>query len=103
MFGLNATAVVYTPNGTTGAYTVVAKAALPCRLANVRQEGKGAAEERDVVAQNRRLLWDEAYVMPDNAQVEVGGVRWNVVPNSYAGMTGLGSEVVYRRCELAVV
>jgi hypothetical protein len=103
MFGLNETAVVYTPNGTTGAYTVVAKASLRCRLANVRQEGKGAAEERDEVAQNRRLLWAEAYVMPANAQIAVGGARWNIVPNSYAEMKGLGDVVHYRRCELAVV
>ena len=103
MHGLNSTAVVYTPNGTTGAYTVVAKAALRCRLANVRGEGKGAAEERDEVAQNRRLLWVEAYVMPATAQIEVEGVRWNIMPNSYAEMKGLGAAVKYRRCDLAVV
>ena len=103
MLGLNETAVVYIPNAGTGAYTVVALAALRCRLANVRGEGKGAAEEREEVAQNRRLLWTAVYEMPNNAQIEIAGVRWNVIPRTYAELKGLGQVVHYRRCDVAVV
>lgn len=103
MHGLNSTAVVYTPHATTGAYTVVANAGLTCRLANKGQAGQGAAEERDELVQNRRLLWRTAYTMPNDAQIEVEGVRWNVIPNSYSELKGLGSAVRYRRCDLTVV
>lgn len=101
MFGLNRTADVYTPHATTGAYTVLAKSGLRCRLAvQTRGANLDPASERDEDVRGRRLLWDEAYTMPSNAQVEIDSTRWNVVPGTIEAMTGLGSTAYYRRCDV---
>lgn len=101
--GLNATAVVYTPNESDGDYTVVARAELKCRLANKRRFGLGDGNERDEEVQNRMVMWQAAYAMPENAQIEVDGQRWNVVPDTYEIMRGLGDTPIYRRCEVTQV
>jgi len=102
MFGLNATATVYTPNGTTGTYTVLATSGLACRLA-VKPAPTDGAVERAEGTPRRLLLWDDAYSMPNDAQVEIDGQRWNVVAGTFDALTGLDSVVVYRRCEVVKV
>lgn len=103
MFGLNKTAVVYTPSVSTGEYTVVANASLPCRLAFVEQGGSSVGGERGDIGSKRRLLWEETYAMPDNAQVEIDGQRWSVREGTYGAITGPdGATVVYRRCEVVI-
>lgn len=105
MHGLNKTASVYTPHATTGAYTVLAKSGLRCRLA-IRgrvQPGVDASEERAELVGSRRLLWDEAYAMPETAQVEIDGQRWNVQAGTVDVLTGLDETVIYRRCDLIKV
>lgn len=103
MMGLNAGVVVYTPNGTDGNYTVLAHT-LTCRLAIKPPATVEPGGERVEQIERRVLLWDEAYEMPIRARVkDDNGVYWEVVPGSYAPMTGLGSEVVYRRCEVVKV
>ncbi|NJN53286.1 MAG: hypothetical protein HC804_00135 [Anaerolineae bacterium] len=100
MYGLDQTAIVYTPHATTGAYTVVARSELVCRLAYVEQGGSAVGGERENIGQRRRLLWDAEYAMPDEAQVEVDGERWNVLMGTYGQLRGADSQVVYRRCEV---
>lgn len=100
MFGLDQTCSVYTPHATTGAYTVLAKSNLACRLAYVEQGGSAIGDERAPIGTKRRLLWSEDYTMPDNAQVLVDGQRWNVKDGTYGALRGPGSAVVYRRCEV---
>lgn len=103
IMGLNTTAVVYTADS-DGDYTVVANAALVCRLTNKGRMGDGdGGNERAEDSQNRRLIWQADYAMPDNAQVLANGVRWNVVAESFAEMKGLGTTVMYRRCDLIEV
>jgi hypothetical protein len=99
MIGLDQTAVVYTPNLTTGAYDVVANAALDCRLTHSSiSTDMGPAREEQTGA--RRMLWGPDYVMPETAQVEVDGVRWNVQAGTFAAIRGPDSAVFYRRCEV---
>lgn len=100
MFGLDQTATVYTPHATTGAYTVIAKSGLKCRLAYVEQGGSAIGGERSEIGTKRRLLWEEDYTMPDNAQVLVDGQRWNVKDGTAGALRGPASNVIYRRCEL---
>lgn len=103
MYGLNKTAVVYTPHLSTGEYTVVAQASLPCRLAVVEQGGTAVGGERSEIGSKRRLLWKAAFAMPDNAQVLIDGQRWNVREGTYSPITGPdGVTVVYRRCEVVI-
>ncbi len=100
MFGLDQTADIYTPNGTTGAYTVLAKSGLVCRLAYIQQGATTIGGEREDIGQRRRLLWSEAYTMPETAQIEVDGERWNVLAGSLGSLRGPFGDVVYRRCEV---
>ena len=101
MIGLNKTAVVWTPHATTGAYTVSAKTGLRCRLAlRPAQAPDANSQPRAELIGERRLLWDEAYTMPSNAQVEIDSERWNVQPGTIDSLGDLGSTVVYRRCDV---
>ena len=104
LMGLNDTAVVYTANS-DGDFTVVGRAALVCRLTNKsgRMGDGDGGNERGEDSQNRRLIWEADYAMPDNAQIQVGGVRWNVIAETYAAMRGMGTAVMYRRCDVIEV
>lgn len=100
MFGLDQTAEVYTPNGTDGDFTVLAKSGLACRLAYIQQGGTDIGGERADIGSRRRLLWEEAYTMPDTAQIEMDSERWNVLVGTFGAVRGPNSTVVYRRCEV---
>ena len=100
MFGFDQTADIYTPASSTGAYTVLAKSGLVCRLAYVEQGGSGIGGERADIGTKRRLLWQEAYVVPANAQILLDGQRWNVKDGTYGALRGPAGDVVYRRCEV---
>lgn len=100
MVGLDQTANVYTPNGTTGAYDVLAKSGLVCRLAYIQPGGSDIGGEREDLGQRRRLLWEEAYTMPETAQIEVSSERWNVIAGTLGSLRGPSGAVVYRRCEV---
>lgn len=100
MYGLDQSANVYTPNGTNGDFTTLAKSGLVCRLAYIQQGGSDIGGEREDIGQRRRLLWAEAYTMPATAQIEVGGERWNVLAGTDGAIRGLNGAVVYRRCEV---
>lgn len=98
MIGLDQTAIVYTEAPVTGAFTVVAKSGLRCRLAHVR--GGGSQPERAELAALRNMLWEPDYVLPETAQVEVDGIRWNPVPGTFGAMRGPSGTVLYRRCDV---
>lgn len=100
MYGLDQVAKVYTPNGTDGSYSVVAKSGLKCRLCHIQHGPAGVGGEREKLGTNRRLLWKVDYAMPDDAQVLVDGERWNVLVGTYAPVRGPDSRVAYRRCEV---
>jgi hypothetical protein len=102
MFGLNRVATVYTPHATTGDFTVLARSALVCRLA-IKAPAADADQARAQLAGRRTLLWQDAYTMPDNAQLLIGSDRWNVEPGTVEEMTGLSDAVVYRRCQVVKV
>ena len=90
---------VYTPDPTTGAYTVLARADLRGRLAVVTitaQMGAGRAE----LASARRWLWGADYTLPETAQLAVDSVRWNVVAGSVAAERGPGGGVIIQRADV---
>ncbi len=103
MMGLDQSADVYTPAGGDGDYTVSTKTGLACRLAYIQQGPNEIGEEREDTGQRRRLLWQEAYTMPEDAQIEVDSVRWNVLYGTLGVVRGPDSSVVYRRCEVVSV
>jgi hypothetical protein len=103
MYGLDQTASVYTPHADTGDFTVLAKSALPCRLAYIQQGGSDIGGEREDIGSRRRLLWAETYTMPTDAQIEVDAQRWNVLAGTYGPVRGPDSRVIYHRCEVVRV
>lgn len=100
MIGLIDTAVVYTPDPTTGDYTIVDNPSLPCRLAIVTVTGEITGPGRAELVDERRLLWGPGYEMPATAQVEVDGRRWNVEVGSAAAIRGVSGSVEYRRARV---
>lgn len=97
--GLDKTATVYTPDPTTGDWTVVNKTGLRVRLALTSVSGD-MGPNRAEAAGARRLLWRPDYAMPADAQLEINGQRWNVIAGSLAEPTGLDGAEVYHRCEV---
>ena len=96
---LNALAV-HGGEGVAGAYTAALWADLPCLLGIASTGGGKTSEERADLAQMRTLVWTAAFTMPDAAQVAVGGIRYNVIPGTYAECTWLDGSVVYRCCDV---
>lgn len=101
MWGLDQAATVYGETDPTGAFTTVLRTGLACRLAHVR--GGASQNERAELAAVRNMIWDPSYVLPETAQVEVDGVRWNPVAGTFAAYRGPSSQVLYRRCDLVRV
>lgn len=93
------TATVYTPDPTTGAFTTVANSALRGRLAVVTIT-TGMGGERAELASARRWLWQPGYTLPETAQLDVGGVRWNVQAGSVAAERGPGGQVIIQRADV---
>ena len=100
MIGLDQFATVYGENATTGAYTDTLKTGLRCRLAHIPNQPPATAPDRAELAAIRNLLWESDYVLPETAQVEVNGTRWNVVAGTFVAYQGPGGAVVYRRADV---
>ena len=99
---LDQRATVYT-RASGGAYTVVAKAELPCLLQAADQQPAASGPQRAELADLRMLYYDPDYALPEAAQVAASaepGVRWNVVAGSVRPEVGPGGVVVMRRCEV---
>ena len=98
--GLDETATVYTEAPTTGAFTVVANAALPCRLGRFAQvlPSAGLTYDRSELANELALLWGPDYDLPERAQVEVEGQRWNPIVGTFRAVTMIGGGLGYHFC-----
>jgi len=88
---------VYTEHATTGRYTVPARMNLACRLAKISAENAGTA--RAELLSTRRLIW-QSYEMPANAQVEVGGARWNIEAGTIGTYRNKRGAEVYRAADV---
>lgn len=99
MIGLNATATVYGRTTATGTFTTVLKSGLRCRLAHIPR-GDQTAPDRAELAALRVLLWEPAYVLPETAQIEVDGVRWQPVAGTFGALKGPSGAVTYRQADV---
>lgn len=90
---------VYTPHATTGDYTVLAKSGLVCRLVRMMLT-TNAAGERVELAGKRSLIWEAGYTMPETAQVEVDGKRWNIQAGTVDYPRGHSGAVEYGRADV---
>jgi|ERR1041385_583728 hypothetical protein len=96
MIILKQTATVY---GVESNYTVAIKTNLRCVLLPV--SGGQTAEERAELNQIRRFFWDGEYQMPDYAQIEVQGRRYQPQRDSITEYTGtVGDKVAIYGCDV---
>jgi len=100
MLGLIDRATVYTPDPTTGRFTVVATSGLRCRLAHVSGEAGASRLERAELAALRNLIWEPGYVMPEEARVLIDGVTYALTPGTYKALRGPSGAITrYRQCD----
>ncbi len=102
MFTLNfldQVGTVYTEAATSGRYTVLAKSNLACRLIHMPLRHVTTGSDRAKLAGMRNLMFDPEYIMPEECQVEVDGVRWQPKPGTFGAYRDWNSNVAYRRCD----
>ena len=103
MIGLVDLADIYIPDEISGDFTILARGLLPCRLAysiTGSNTAIDAGDERERISSRRRLLWQDDYIMPDSAQVEVDGRRWNVLEGTFSSLRAPNKMIVYYRCDV---
>lgn len=94
---------VYAPNLTDGAYTVQTASGVRCRLIEFGSGMTRSREERASMIGYMLLVYDPAAtVLPDDAQVEMRGDRWNVVAGSDTDFRGPTGKVAYHSCDVAL-
>jgi hypothetical protein len=107
--GFDQRATIYGRNTGTGRYTDLLKADLACRLAHVNRQAGATGAQRAELAGLRTFLWDSAYSLPENAQIEVDGVtgpdgatpaRWNVRSGTLATLRGPSGQASYKQCDV---
>lgn len=100
MIPYDKTATVYT-EGAGGAFTVVAKVNLGCRLSTISGRGATTTVDRAELLAMRQLFWDPSYDMPECCQIEIDGVRWNPQPGTFVAPTRpIGGIIAYRACDV---
>lgn len=73
---LDKLATVYAP---ADDYQAAVKTGLSCGLFHIAEVGAATGSDRAELLARRRLLWDGSYAtMPEEAQVEIDGQRWQL-------------------------
>jgi len=94
------TATVY-GRGASGAFDTVLKANLACRLVLVSRQAATTNSERAQLAAVRSLRWEASYVMPQYCQIEIDGLRWNLVStNAFQTLDGPSGTAVFKRADV---
>ena len=97
----DSTATVYVEDPATGAFTVLSRANLPCRLSTVSARNAASSGDRAELLALRSLLWPAAYDLPERCQIEIAGERWNPQIESFAAPTWpVTGAVVYRSVDV---
>lgn len=100
MLGLVDTATVYVPGGDRGRFITVAKTGLRCRRTHVDRRGGATGAQRAELGALRNFLWEADYVMPAKAQLEMDGLRWNIISNTIGAPKGPDGTVHHRHCDI---
>lgn len=100
---LDHTATVYGEDAATGAYSVVLRTGLLCALHRLGTQPDISAADRAELAASRRFVWDATYALPETAQVDVGGVRWQPVAGTFWAYPEPPSTPVLRSCDVVRV
>lgn len=90
---------VFTEDPTTGAFTVLNQAAVPCHLFHVARQPAATAADRAELAALRNLHYSASYTLPNGAQILSGGVRWNTLHGTDGVIQPFG-VVIQKRIDL---
>lgn len=91
---------VYSANPTTGRFNVLQKAGLACRLIHVDLRFATSTAARAELMEIRDLLFDGSYTMPEQCQVDIGGVRFQPEAGTFEALRDWNSVVAYRKCQV---
>lgn len=72
---MNKLGTVYAP---ADDFEAIVKTSLACGLFHISEVGAATGVDRAELLARRRLLWDPSYTMPEEAQVEIDGKRWQL-------------------------
>lgn len=94
------TATVY-GRAAGGQYTTLLTTGLACNLLHLSSQNAPTGGARTEFAARRRFVWDASYVMPQYAQIEVDGLRWNLVANNaFETLTGPDGQPHHKRVDV---
>lgn len=100
-FEFDQVATIYNENAGTGRYTDVVKSGLACRLIDLPQVSRFQRQtERSELAAMKIMMFDPDYVLSEQSQIEIDGVRWQPFPGSFSAYRDWNSDLVYRRCDV---
>jgi hypothetical protein len=86
-----------------GRYNVLTKANLVCRRSHIPRTMAGSSQGRAELSSIRHLQWsDISYQIPTASQVEIDGVRYNPVGETFGTIPSPsgGATPIGRRCDL---
>lgn len=96
-------ATVYNGRAASGQQSIAVKIELRGRLGVATPTlATESSPHRAAGTEIFRWLWDPDYVMPETAQIEVAGVRYNPVAGKFQAPE-IGGEVIYRACNVVRV
>ena len=79
-------------------FATVIKSGLRCTLQHISTAGASSGVDRAELMQQRLLLFDPSYDMPEESQVELDGVRWQSQRGTFALLERrLDGTPAYRR------
>lgn len=82
-------------------FQAAVKTGLACLLAHYTIDGSTVGNDRAELMAARLLMWDPAYEMPEESQVEIEGVRWQTPRGGYALIMRRASNTpAYRRAHV---
>lgn len=76
------TATIYTENATTGAFDVVARTGLACRLVAVDRQAGATGPDRADLAALREMHSDPTYSIPPYSHLLIDGRTWTPNPRT---------------------
>lgn len=81
-------------------FQVAVKTDLVCGLFHLNTSSPSTGVERTELQADRRLMWDPAYEIPEGAQVEIDGERWQTVIGTFQHHSRNNTPNAYRRCDV---
>jgi hypothetical protein len=100
VLGLDQLASVYVETAATGKYTTLSQSNVACRLVNIPLNRIQRPADRRELSAMRDMLFDPAVSLPEQCQIEVDAVRWQVLPGTFAEYRDWNSNIAYKRCDV---